>query len=109
MDHEKCVHTEHCCLKHGCKYSDSDCPVEDGTKPQSFDCEECGWDIQELPTLDEWNKRYSLIPKTTKNGIRCPKCNMAELHDSDDMILTSNPPQRNIHCESCDYKGYRRT
>ena len=28
----KCVHTEHCCAKHGCKYMDDDCPVADGTK-----------------------------------------------------------------------------
>jgi hypothetical protein len=38
---DKCVHTEHCCLKHGCKYGDDDCPVESGAKFQSFDCEAC--------------------------------------------------------------------
>jgi|CXWL01.1.fsa_nt_gi hypothetical protein len=39
---EKCVHTEHCCRIHGCKYSDNDCPVYLGQKPQSFSCEDCG-------------------------------------------------------------------
>jgi predicted nucleic acid-binding Zn-ribbon protein len=39
--YEKCVHTEHCCQRHGCKYSDKDCPVAQGRKPQSFPCEEC--------------------------------------------------------------------
>lgn len=38
---DKCVHTEHCCIFHGCKYGDSDCPVERQFKPQSFACEEC--------------------------------------------------------------------
>lgn len=38
---DKCVHTEHCCYIHGCKYGDPDCPVEFGFKPQSFECEEC--------------------------------------------------------------------
>lgn len=38
---EKCVHTEHCCKKHGCKYSDENCPVANGIKPQSFPCEIC--------------------------------------------------------------------
>jgi len=40
------------------------------------------------------------------NGIECPKCKK-ELFDSDNMTLTSNPPQKNIHCQSCDYRGYR--
>ena len=39
--YEKCVHTEHCCFKHGCKYGDNDCPVELGIKIQSFVCEWC--------------------------------------------------------------------
>jgi len=38
---DKCVHTEHCCYEHGCKYGDEDCPVETGRKPQSFLCEYC--------------------------------------------------------------------
>jgi len=36
------VHTEHCCLTHGCKYSDPKCPVATGNNRQSYDCEECG-------------------------------------------------------------------
>lgn len=33
---EKCVHAEHCCAEHGCKYGDKDCPVWLGYKKQSF-------------------------------------------------------------------------
>jgi hypothetical protein len=44
---KKDVHTEHCCTKHGCKYSDEDCPVESRFKPQSFPCEECQWEAEE--------------------------------------------------------------
>lgn len=40
-DLTKDVHTEHCCTRHGCKYGDSDCPVEKGRKGQSFPCEAC--------------------------------------------------------------------
>ena len=32
------VHTEHCCRIHGCKYGDTDCPVESGAKRPSFPC-----------------------------------------------------------------------
>ncbi len=41
---EKNVHTEHCCVIHGCKYGDTDCPVERKIQRQSFQCEECYWD-----------------------------------------------------------------
>lgn len=36
------VHTEHCCITHGCKYGDEDCTVATGKMPQSYDCEVCG-------------------------------------------------------------------
>jgi len=43
------------------------------------------------------------------NGIACPKCG-AELFDSfPGIVLASNPPQKNIHCDKCGYKGYRVT
>ncbi len=35
------VHQAHCCNKHGCKYGDSDCPVEVGLAPQEYPCETC--------------------------------------------------------------------
>jgi len=37
----KTVHTEHCCIIHGCKYGDNNCPVELGNIKQTFLCEEC--------------------------------------------------------------------
>jgi DNA-directed RNA polymerase subunit RPC12/RpoP len=41
------------------------------------------------------------------NGIACPECG-SELMDSNPMLmLASNPPQLNIHCPKCNYKGYR--
>jgi len=35
------VHTEHCCVKHGCKYRDDECTVVNRVKSQSFPCEDC--------------------------------------------------------------------
>jgi hypothetical protein len=40
-EYELCVHTEHCCVDHGCKYGNDECPVETGAKPQSYFCESC--------------------------------------------------------------------
>ncbi len=47
MNKNKCVHTEHCCILHGCKYNDDDCPVENNIKPQSCLCESCSFQIEE--------------------------------------------------------------
>lgn len=38
----RCVHTEHCCIIHGCKYGDWDtCPVVIQKATQSHRCEDC--------------------------------------------------------------------
>lgn len=37
----KDVHTEHCCIVHGCKYGDDDCTVTSKRHPQSSPCEYC--------------------------------------------------------------------
>jgi hypothetical protein len=35
------VHASHCCVWHGCKYGDPDCPVETGKVKQLYLCECC--------------------------------------------------------------------
>ena len=35
------VHETHCCSKHGCKYGDSDCPVDINLTKQKYPCEFC--------------------------------------------------------------------
>jgi hypothetical protein len=46
-EERQCVHTEHCCRVHGCKYSDEYCPVVLGEKSQSYLCEVCHEDYGE--------------------------------------------------------------
>lgn len=41
MEENKDVHTEHCCVKHGCKYGHEDCTVYTKQKMQSYPCEDC--------------------------------------------------------------------
>lgn len=48
----KDVHTEHCCLRHGCKYGDLDCPVYLQTKVQSHPCESCQHDDNDVTIKD---------------------------------------------------------
>jgi hypothetical protein len=65
----KDVHTEHCCILHGCKYGDDDCTVMKRLAPQSYVCEycyHCG-----IKTLEMVRK----INKTPKKVKICPHCN----------------------------------
>jgi len=67
-----------------------------------------------LKSLQDFNAdreaSYEVMRKMREphsNGIQCPHCGK-ELWDSNPcMTLTSNPPQKNIHCPSCNYIGYR--
>jgi len=38
------VHRTHCCVLHGCKYGDEDCPVVSGEIKQDYTCESCDMD-----------------------------------------------------------------
>jgi len=40
-ENEKDVHTEHCCIVHGCKYGLRRCPVSSEKKKQSGPCQSC--------------------------------------------------------------------
>src|SRR5471030_2357389 len=42
------VHTSHCCARHGCKYSNDECPVVLGTHKQAYPCEFCGEEAIQL-------------------------------------------------------------
>jgi hypothetical protein len=47
------------------------------------------------------------LQKPKKNGIACPGCG-EELFDSSPMVvLASFPAQKNVHCQKCNYLGYR--
>lgn len=65
------VHLTHCCVIHGCKYRDDDCPVADGTKQQEYPCETCGVcdgikatpsKLQHKRYRDSNSKKYNFAP-----------------------------------------------
>ena len=35
------VHESHCCIHHGCKYGNEECPVVSGEIKQLYPCEDC--------------------------------------------------------------------
>ena len=59
-----CVRSTHCCVLHGCKYGDEDCPVATGIVKQEYVCETCNVHYG-INTLDELNQ-YILLEKTAQ-------------------------------------------
>jgi hypothetical protein len=63
---------------------------------------------KKLKTLEqhEWLSR-PYYERPLLNGIACPKCGHELLDSNPGVLLLSKPPQLNIHCSSCPYKGTR--
>jgi hypothetical protein len=49
----------------------------------------------------------SISSEPLLNGIACPKCGSELLDSRPDVVLPSLPPQKNIYCTGCGYRGYR--
>lgn len=60
------VHVNHCCVIHGCKYGDSDCPVKNGNIPQMYLCESC--------TNDGIESLFELLSMENIGIRKCPDC-----------------------------------
>jgi len=73
-----CVHSEHCCINHGCKYGDDDCPVWRGFKRQSYPCESCWMDA-------EYSDKRPSIPVVTEKTIKRRQSAMTFAQMLDDM------------------------
>ena len=67
------VHRTHCCILHGCKYGDSDCPVVNAQVKQDYTCEDCDYDVLIDSDFSEWN-RHSM---NENENVAYNKINMA--------------------------------
>lgn len=62
-----------------------------------------------LLSLEEFNRLgpYIVSDGQNGNGIECPKCSN-EMCDSDPFTLLSSPAKRNVHCEKCGHRDFRK-
>lgn len=62
-----------------------------------------------LCTLQEHNELKRKLHDegfAKKNGIACPKCGHEMVDTNPGMLLTSNPPQKDVHCPMCSHHDY---
>lgn len=55
MSNQYGAHPSHCCVHHGCKYGDKECPVYDGTVVQEYACQDCP---EQIPTSSMTKEAY---------------------------------------------------
>ena len=68
--------------------------------------------MSKLKTLDEFNKSREGYIRSNygmrkRNGIKCPQCEEELFDTHPNIILSSLPPQKSIHCATCGWQGYR--
>lgn len=66
------VHTEHCCSKHGCKYNGpgiTDCTVMMGYLPQSYPCEWCDMDREQVALWLPEATEEELLAELRRRGL----------------------------------------
>jgi len=78
------VHSTHCCVTHGCKYGDSDCPVVTNDVIQKYTCEDCQEDYKEPFSEKMLN---SIIP-TLEDMIEKQKEHIAFLEQSNNRVAS---------------------
>ena len=116
------------CSKCGSAMVDASCYDPDGVIPlvtetdrdgRMWACIPCSNSTEKerliMKTLDEFNadRRKShfdfkkRLSEPHKNDIACPQCGRELFDSAPSITLMSDPPQKNIHCEICDYRGFR--
>jgi hypothetical protein len=58
------VHMRHCCMVHGCKYGENECPVVNEIAQQDHPCAECKEQEEEEARIlqDYWSRHYAKGP-----------------------------------------------
>jgi hypothetical protein len=74
------VHRTHCCIVHGCKYGDEDCPVVNREIKQDYICESCS--IDGVKSVDDIQSFYKDLSIDYKQKIIIALKNEKENYDS---------------------------
>jgi uncharacterized protein YbaR (Trm112 family) len=61
---------------------------------------------KKLKSVEQHNtdmmNHYTLL-RYGSSGVACPKCEYEMVDSIPNMVLTSDPPQKHVHCPNCNY------
>jgi DNA-directed RNA polymerase subunit RPC12/RpoP len=58
-----------------------------------------------MKTLEEYEEEKRKLRFEHGTGIQCPACGDELVESDPGVILTSNPPRKTVHCQTCKYKN----
>lgn len=58
-----------------------------------------------MKTLEEYEEEKRNVRLADGTGIQCPACGDELVESFPGTILTSNPPRKAVHCQTCKYKN----
>lgn len=70
MSNRDGVHASHCCVVHGCKYGEDDCPVVNRSIEQEYLCEGCSDDGLKKDDIKAYFNKIELIESFYSDSAR---------------------------------------
>jgi DNA-directed RNA polymerase subunit RPC12/RpoP len=58
-----------------------------------------------MKTLEEYEEEKRNVRLSHGTGIQCPSCGDELIESMPGTILTSYPPKKAVHCQTCNYKN----
>jgi hypothetical protein len=58
-----------------------------------------------MKTLEEYEEEKRNVRLNHGTGIQCPACGDELVESNPGMILTSHPPKKSVHCQTCKYQN----
>lgn len=82
------VHKRHCCILHGCKYGEDDCPVVNEEVRQDHVCESCGWDgIKNVDGIYKYIEFVNKLDSLQKSLTKAKEQGVSDVNVNVDIVL----------------------
>jgi ribosomal protein S27E len=66
---------------------------------------------KKLVSLEDYNnirtKMFNTVFTSDITGVACPKCGEELLDTEPHFTFAGSPPQKSVHCSSCNWDGYK--
>lgn len=58
-----------------------------------------------MKTIEEYEEEKRLLRENHDTGIQCPACGDQLVTSNPDVILTTHPARKAVHCPTCRYQN----
>jgi hypothetical protein len=58
-----------------------------------------------MKTIEEYEAEKASMRTNHGTGIQCPACGDELIVSNSNIVLTSHPPRKAVHCQTCNYQN----